>query len=469
MTTSLAIRAQPTGLRRGLGLGGGGLGLGGQREFGSTPTPTPDAAARNRFGYTAARRNKEGTHSLSLSPSPWDGKRRSDGRSLHRRQGQGLGLTRGFAASGAPEPPVGKKAKGGNTEGKGKAEKKAHAVSLQDVLGEVVEGATGAKSKIFKAKNPYPPLNLEDIAQGAKRSKGGQQGSLLPEGLPKGLGMELLGGPQVTCRPEMISFLRDVLSEEGHRKYLVDGGKGTGKSILLALLVAVARLNGWVVAYLPSATRVVQGGRFRLDEQTGLWENPDVAVEILQNIGTAHGAQLEELGLKHLLLAEGADSEAAQGDGGDQQAEEDSTQKLVDLLTGLASQDKYPFMVCADDYNALFGETGYTDYSDRPLSPHDLKLVCAFRWLERPEVKRGVVVAASSATVPVRKTVKIPETGDVSHVSLNPISYEEACAMWSKHGLEQPKQRSKEEQVLRNFVLGVNGDGHAIRDYSAML
>lgn len=355
-----------------------------------------------------------------------------------------------------------------------KSSKGAGALSLEELLSEVADGP-GARSP-FKSKG-YALVDLADLVQGKERAG---EPPLLPEGLPKGLKLELLSGTRVSCRPEMVSFLRSVLKEESGdsaqapaKKFFVDGSKGTGKSVLLALLVALARMKGWVVLYLPSASRLVHGGRFKLDDESQLWENPDVAGEILGNLAEAHGPQLEAMGLHHFVASAKASSPASGGPGeasassGD--SAEDATQNLVDLLSALASQDKTPLLICADDYNALFGETRYTDYSDRPLSPHDLKLVCAFRWLERPEVTRGAVVAAPSTTLPVKKTIKIPQVGEVTRQTLRPFTYEEACVVWSKHGQKQPKQRSKEEQILKNFVLGVNGDGHAIRDFSAWL
>merc|ERR1712216_986445 len=170
----------------------------------------------------------------------------------------------------------------------------------------------------------------------------------------------------------------------------------------------------------------------------------DVAADILSHLQQAHQDQIEDLGLKGFLNTEdsaGEDKDASKDDFAD------GARKVADLISALASQDKYPLLVCTDDYNALFGQTSYVDESERPLSPHELRLVCAFRWLERPDIVRGTIVASSSTSLPVRKTIKIPKPASTQDITFSPFSYEEACLAWGKHGLlEQPSQRSKEEQ-----------------------
>ena len=149
--------------------------------------------------------------------------------------------------------------------------------------------------------------------------------------------------------------------------------------------------------------------------------------------------------------------------------DEESADALCDLISSLAGQTSKPFLVCVDDYNALFGYTGYREVSGRKVSPHDLKSVCALRMLERPEIVRGAAVCSASASLPIRSGTRVASDGDVEEHVAKGLTYEEAVAVWGKRGQSEPKPRSREEQPLRNFVMGVSGNGHAIRDYAAML
>ena len=332
-------------------------------------------------------------------------------------------------------------------------------LTLEGLLEEIQGGGGGGGN----TKEKDALVDLSSLLDDKTRA------TLLPEGLPKGLKLELASGPHILCRHEMRSFIENILApegekDEGEKKHLVDGSKGTGKSVLLTLLVVLARMKGWIVVYLPSCSKLTSGGCYKYDETSNLWDNYDRAGETLAHMRQAHKNQIDEL-----LLEKNEGSASAGDTQGDDRKEEDSVQVLVDTLTALASQDKRPLLICMDDYNALFGSTGYFDYSGEPLSPHDLRLVCSFRWLERPEIVRGSVVASSTTSLPIRKTVKIAQSGDVQDTILSPFSYEEACLTWAKYGQEQPNKRSKEEQILKNFVLAVSGNGHAIRDYSAFL
>jgi hypothetical protein len=392
------------------------------------------------------------------------------GTRLWTTMGQGPATRREFSGKangdgGGEAAEEGKKKK---TTEEGKQKK--NLLSLEDLLGQL-EG----KSRVAGDAAAATPIDLSPLMETKT------QRTLLPEGLPKGLKLELSHGPQVLCRSETRSFLKSVLNEEEEeegglaKKHFVDGFTGTGKSVALALLVALARMKGWLVVYLPSASALLAGGRYKYNEESDLWDTTDVAEQILNNFAQAHAHQMEDLPRLAKLLPPTAAGDSKTTNSKSSSAataaddHEDSVQNVLDLLKGLASQDKHPLLICTDDYNALFGQTKYFDYTDRPLAPHDLRLVCAFRWLERPEIVRGTIVASASASVPVSKTIKVPKTGEVKDVNLSPFSYEEACMAWSKHGQEQPSKRSQEEQILKNFVAGVSGNGHAIRDFSALL
>lgn len=62
----------------------------------------------------------------------------------------------------------------------------------------------------------------------------------------------------------------------------MDGLLSCGKSITLAMLVHWARNEGWLVFYVPKGQQWTHGGFFYQNNQTGLWDTPVQAANILQ-------------------------------------------------------------------------------------------------------------------------------------------------------------------------------------------
>lgn len=63
---------------------------------------------------------------------------------------------------------------------------------------------------------------------------------------------------------------------------LLDGLRGSGKSITLAMLVLWARTNGWLVFYVPRAKGWTHGAYYYKNKVTGLWDTPVEALSTLE-------------------------------------------------------------------------------------------------------------------------------------------------------------------------------------------
>lgn len=72
------------------------------------------------------------------------------------------------------------------------------------------------------------------------------------------------------------------LGSKVRKQIVLDGPVSCGKSIALALLVHWAREEGWLVLYVPSGQEWTRGGFFYKNPQTGLWDTPVQAANILQ-------------------------------------------------------------------------------------------------------------------------------------------------------------------------------------------
>lgn len=74
-----------------------------------------------------------------------------------------------------------------------------------------------------------------------------------------------------------------LLSDPRARKQIVlDGPVSCGKSSALAMLVHWARQEGWLVLYVPKGRDWTHGGLFYKNPQTGLWDTPVQAANILR-------------------------------------------------------------------------------------------------------------------------------------------------------------------------------------------
>lgn len=62
----------------------------------------------------------------------------------------------------------------------------------------------------------------------------------------------------------------------------MDGPRCCGKSITLAMLVHWAREEGWLVLYVPRGREWTHGGYFYKSPQTGLWDTPLQAENVLK-------------------------------------------------------------------------------------------------------------------------------------------------------------------------------------------
>lgn len=74
-----------------------------------------------------------------------------------------------------------------------------------------------------------------------------------------------------------------IFSAPKVRKQIVlDGPRSCGKSIALAMLAHWARDEGWLVFYAPKGRDWTHGGFFYKNPQTGLWDTPVQAENILK-------------------------------------------------------------------------------------------------------------------------------------------------------------------------------------------
>lgn len=72
------------------------------------------------------------------------------------------------------------------------------------------------------------------------------------------------------------------LGPKVRKQIVLDGPLSCGKSIALAMLVQWARDEGWLVFYAPRGREWTHGGFFYKNPQTGFWDTPVQAENILK-------------------------------------------------------------------------------------------------------------------------------------------------------------------------------------------
>ncbi|GER55138.1 mitochondrial 28S ribosomal protein S29-related [Striga asiatica] len=118
----------------------------------------------------------------------------------------------------------------------------------------------------------------------------------LPEGLPLGMMKEFEESYRSAllvrqsfidlrdnfCQAAKPSIEVNFKAPKVKKQIVLDGPLSCGKSIALAMLVYWARKEGWLVFYVPKGREWTHGGLFYKNPQTGLWDTPVQAANILQ-------------------------------------------------------------------------------------------------------------------------------------------------------------------------------------------
>jgi hypothetical protein len=217
----------------------------------------------------------------------------------------------------------------------------------------------------------------------------------------------------IIVRQSMVDLFR-VIAEGQHSHIFVDGWAGSGKSIALYALAALARSAGWVVMYVPSASMLTRGGRYfkrgghnddddddDVDEKVGdkkgsvYWDTPEPARRIIQAVMGAHATVLGSMPPGKLAasfsafsscssLAEIAEMGLATTAFTSETAPI-TVEAALALADGLLSYEGPGprTLVIVDEYNALYSYTEYFEvmhaHYSRRLSPDELRLASGLR------------------------------------------------------------------------------------------
>ncbi|CAM6020562.1 unnamed protein product [Sphagnum balticum] len=318
------------------------------------------------------------------------------------------------------------------------------------------------------------------------------------EGLPRGLRKEFEVANQKSvlirtrtmqlcnllhfCIAEKLAFdlpPQYAISTRPRRKYILDGPVGSGKSVALATLVHWARVQGWLVFYIPSAKDWTQGSFYYRNEETGLVDTPVTAQTALEGFLKSHSELLDTLPC-HILdpipLGEGAGVPRARGLQQISLPERATLKHLVEkglsmshagvgavvrLRQELSLVKEVPVLIAIDDYNSWFIFSQYGVRAGKPIHAEKLAMVNAFRSMEGSAEMMVTAFCHSNAVgkLPVQLP-SVPKGVRFEYPRYSPV--EASTALQYYHSCKLTSKEPTEDELIRLYYL-TNGNGNELR------
>lgn len=267
------------------------------------------------------------------------------------------------------------------------------------------------------------------------------------------------------------------------KQILLDGLPGSGKSVVLAMLVQWARSKGWLVCYIPSGRKWTHNGLYYKNQLSGLWDTPVQAASMLQDFLKSHSDILDVIPCRvfdPIPLGEGPGIGRISGS---QEAplQDNSTLKdlvqlgidfphaavgvVVRLRKELSLVVEVPVLIAVDEFNSWFTFSGFyesfNEFGRRQIHARELAMVHAFR-----DMTYGpFMVGAFSHSTNVGKLPKqLPGVPFETKVFLNRYDFLEASVML-KHYMRKWCANAKfGKRARRALYMLTNGNATELRD-----
>ncbi|CAH1447010.1 unnamed protein product [Lactuca virosa] len=260
---------------------------------------------------------------------------------------------------------------------------------------------------------------------------------------------------------KVVIFAVSHLHSQGlsvEKQIVLDGPVSCGKSIALAMLVHWARDEGWLVLYVPEGRSWTHGGLFYKNPQTGLWDTPVQAANILQDFLKYNESSLMKLPCKifdPIPLGEGA------GVG----RMKDADSMAMPEGEELSLVKDIPVLFAIDQYNSWFTFTEFeepmTVRSSRPIHAKEVATVNAFRSMMHDNMMIGAF-SHSTAVGKLRKD--LPDVPTNARVMFPRYTLDEASVV-SHYYLRQRliRREAFSEEGWKKLYFLANGNGSEMR------
>ncbi|BGP31648.1 hypothetical protein JCM10296v2_003422 [Rhodotorula toruloides] len=367
---------------------------------------------------------------------------------------------------------------------------------------EEAEGSRSAtRSGLQEVMMRPPDLNhLEALDPDAVEPRAVGQPKAYPEPVIKALKAYQLPRPverfhRLTPRPAavvrdatvQIAQALDEASKASSRemRYLLAGPQGVGKSILLLQAASYAQSKGWVVLYIPEATRLVDSSApYSYSPNLALFEQPTLALDLLDRWNSGNAEAFKSLktskawAFGDVKVAQGKPlADLAKAAGRDEKI---PTLVLEAVMEELSAQQEKSVLLAADECEGLFVRTKYVDPSYRKLEPYHLvipRMLLDYMAGLRQFASGAVVFAHSSAGLALAPALQDFVKPRVKSTRLDPYPsiydragspnypiYQEVLRS-GVHRFDVPIRLSKEEAAgIVELVRAFRGNREAVDD-----
>ena len=310
---------------------------------------------------------------------------------------------------------------------------------------------------------------------------------LLPEPLPAAISDEF-----AASNTRRLMFRRCDLDHRAAvaagKSILLDGGVGAGKSVALAHIVAWARSEGYVVAYVPAGRALTVDSSYQKDEATGAWDTPEHARAVLEWIRAGCGDALAEIpsgsGAGATTLAETVEAglEAFEKD------PKQTVQAALEVIEGLraaARDGKRKVLFAVDEYNAMFGPTDMHEVLGARkrgnIAAGSTRLLASLRDANAAVAAGCAYVAATSGTIQLSPklsaaltTSEAPGSEALERVEVKRMNTKEIFSMvrhyaHAKGSLEAVHESVDHEQLAMRLRVLTQGNGKEMREMMSVL
>ncbi|KAL8055882.1 hypothetical protein ABFX02_04G083800 [Erythranthe guttata] len=320
---------------------------------------------------------------------------------------------------------------------------------------------------------------------------------VLPEGLPMGMMKEFEESSRsALLMRQCFVDLRDNFRRAAdpslavkprapkvRKQIVLDGPLSCGKSIALAMLVHWARKEGWLVLYVPKGREWTHGGLFYKNPQTGLWDTPVQAANILRDFLKYNKSILQCLKCNvhdPIPLGEGAGVGPPKGSDKMQISADSTLCELVEagisnthaavgvvvrLREELSKVTSIPFLIAIDQYNSWFTFTEFeepvTVRSCVPIHAKDVAIVKAFRPMTNDDMMVG---AFSHSTAVGKLRQELPDVPTDARIHFPRYTLDEAATVCHYYLRQRLVKRDAftEDNWKKIFYLS-NGNGTELR------
>ncbi|KAK4334038.1 hypothetical protein RTBOTA2_002769 [Rhodotorula toruloides] len=263
------------------------------------------------------------------------------------------------------------------------------------------------------------------------------------------------------------------------------GPEGVGKSILLLQAASYAQSKGWVVLYIPEATRLVDSSApYSYSSNLALFEQPTLALDLLNRWSSGNAEAFKSLktskewAFGDVKVPQGKPlADLARVAGRDEKI---PTLVLEAVMEELSAQQQKPVLLAADECEGLFVRTKYVDPSYRKLEPYHLvipRMLLDYMAGLRKFASGAVVFAYSSAGLALAPALQdfVKPRVDSTRLDPYPSIYDRAGSpnypiyqevlRSGVHRFDVPTRLSKEEAAgIVELVRAFRGNRKAVDD-----